>query len=157
MKIKKLSLCMPWGHMGNGVIDSCIINLALDVGEWSDSCPCLFNSGKESLLPIEQKVEWAPDVLQMDCFGGISQLLFPPAMELWFLGHPVHVLLTTSTELLHLLSCLHIHVILNVKQNFLYTICKLIQEVLSAIVFYSATLKFMFWIEAFYLDWQLAL
>jgi hypothetical protein len=119
--------------MGNGVIDSCILNLALDGGEWSASRPCLCNSGKESLLPIEQKVEWAPDLLWMVCFWEMFNVLSLPAMELRFLGHPVRVLLTTSTELLHLLSCLHIHVILNVKGNFLYAICKLIQEVLSAI------------------------
>lgn len=133
MKIKKkLSLCMPWGHTGNGGIDSCILNLALDEGEWSPSHPCLFNSGKESTLPIEKKVEWAPDLLWMVCFGEFYNVLSLQAMELWYLGRPVHVLLTTSTELLHLPSCLHIHVILNVKRKFLYTLCKLI-EVLSAV------------------------
>jgi hypothetical protein len=54
--------------MGNGGIDSCILNLALDGGEWSASRLYLFNSGKESLLPTEEKVEWAPDLLRIVCF-----------------------------------------------------------------------------------------
>jgi hypothetical protein len=126
MKIKKLSLCMPWGRMGNGGIDSCILNLALVVSEWSASCPCHFNCGKEPLLSIEQKVEWAPDLFWMICFWEFYNVLSLRGMELWFLGHPIHVLHTTSTELLQLLSCLHIYSLLNAKWNFLYTICKLI-------------------------------
>jgi hypothetical protein len=83
MKIKKvIPVRAMRAHTGNGGIDSCILNLALDGGEWSASHPCLSNSGKESMLPIEKKVEWTPDLLQMVYFWEFYNVLSPPAMEL---------------------------------------------------------------------------
>jgi hypothetical protein len=67
--------------MGIGGIDSCLLNLTLVGGEWSASCPCHFNPGKEPLLPVELKVGWAPDVLWMVRFGELYNVLSLPGME----------------------------------------------------------------------------
>jgi hypothetical protein len=42
-----------------------ILNPALDVGNWSDLCPYVFTSGKESPVPIGYEAGWAPESVWM--------------------------------------------------------------------------------------------
>ena len=73
------------------------LTLALDRGEWSNSCPSHFTSQEEPWYPLE--FGWAPELVQMV----MEKRKFLASAMIQTPHHPAHSTVTILTELSQLL------------------------------------------------------